>query len=137
MLVLFGGGVALLPPKGSAVSARAATGRVAFDEAKLAALRARGKPVFLYFTADWCLTCKANEAAAIDRAAVTDAFAKAGVTVMVGDWTNNDPAIGRFLEGQGRSGVPLYLWYAPDKEAAVLPQVLSPSLLTGLASGKG
>ncbi|CAN5187376.1 thioredoxin family protein [soil metagenome] len=137
LLALFGGGVALLPPKGSAVAASAATGHVPFDEAKLAALRAQGKPVFLYFTADWCLTCKANEAAAIDRAAVTDAFAKAGVTVMVGDWTNNDPAIGRFLEGQGRSGVPLYLWYAPDKEAAVLPQVLSPSLLTGLASGKG
>ena len=90
------------------------------------------KPVFLYFTADWCLTCKANEAAAIERAEVRAAFEKAGVTVMMGDWTNADPAITRFLEAQGRSGVPLYLWYAPGKEAQTLPQLLTPSTLTGL-----
>jgi len=105
---------------------------VAFDAEKLDALRAANKPVFLYFTADWCLTCKANEAAAIERAEVRMAFEKAGVTVMAGDWTNADPAITRFLEAQGRSGVPLYLWYAPGKEAQTLPQLLTPSTLTGL-----
>ena len=88
--------------------------------------------MFLYFTADWCLTCKANEAAAIDRAETRNAFAKAGVTVMVGDWTTADPAITRFLEAKGRSGVPLYLWYAPGEEAKVLPQLLTISTLTGL-----
>src|SRR3546814_20430705 len=105
-----------------------------FDEARLASLRASGKPVFLYFTADWCLTCKANEAAAIDRDETRAAFEKAGVTVMVGDWTNADPAITRFLEGQGRSGVPLYLWYAPGREARTLPQLLTPATLTALVS---
>ncbi|MEC3910461.1 protein-disulfide reductase DsbD domain-containing protein [Sphingobium sp. CR2-8] len=105
---------------------------VHFDVAKLAELRAASKPVFLYFTADWCLTCKANEAAAIDRAETRDAFNKGGVTVMVGDWTNADPAITRFLESQGRSGVPLYLWYAPGKEAQTLPQLLTPATLAGL-----
>ncbi|WCP12699.1 Thiol:disulfide interchange protein DsbD [Sphingobium sp. AntQ-1] len=106
---------------------------VHFDVAKLAELRAANKPVFLYFTADWCLTCKANEAAAIDRAETRAAFDKSGVTVMVGDWTNADPAITRFLEGQGRSGVPLYLFYAPGKEAQTLPQLLTPATLAGLA----
>jgi len=51
---------------------------------------------------------------------------------MVGDWTNADPAITRFLEGQGRSGVPLYLWYAPGREARALSQLLTVSTLTAL-----
>jgi len=90
--------------------------------------------VFVYFTADWCLTCKANEAAAIEREAVRDAFGKAGVKVLVGDWTNGDPAITRFLESRGRAGVPLYLWYAPDMvEPEELPQILAPAMLTDRA----
>jgi len=107
-----------------------------FDETRLAALRAARKPVFLYFTADWCLTCKVNEANAIDTAAVRQAFDRAGVTVMVGDWTNADPAISRFLEAHGRSGVPLYLYYAPGGAAPqVLPQLLTPATLTDLVTG--
>ncbi len=104
-----------------------------FSEARLAALRAEGKPVFAYFTADWCLTCKVNEKAAIETRAVADAFAKGGVTVLVGDWTDGDPVLGRFIEGHNRAGVPLYLWYAPGKgDAQVLPQVLTPATLTEL-----
>jgi thiol:disulfide interchange protein/DsbC/DsbD-like thiol-disulfide interchange protein len=122
---------ALLLPTQDAAKAHAGNA-LAFDEARLTTLRAQNKPVFLYFTADWCLTCKANEAAAIDRAETRAAFAQKGVTVMVGDWTNADPAITRFLEGQGRSGVPLYLWYAPGKPAQVLPQLLTPATLTAL-----
>jgi thiol:disulfide interchange protein len=91
------------------------------------------KPVFVYFTADWCLTCKANEVAAIDRDEVKDAFKAAGVKVLVGDWTNGDPAITRFLESRGRAGVPLYLWYAPGREPEELSQVLTPSMLTSRA----
>ena len=104
----------------------------AFSEARLAALRAEGRPVFLYFTADWCVSCKVNEKIAIDRSEVVEAFAAARVAVMVGDWTNGDPAIGRFLESQGRSGVPLYLYYAPGAAPRVLPQLLTPAMLTGL-----
>lgn len=107
---------------------------VHFDVSKLEQLRAANKPVFLYFTADWCLSCKVNEAAAIDRAETRAAFDRAGVTVMVGDWTNADPAITRFLEQEKRSGVPLYLWYAPGKDAVVLPQILTPATLTALVS---
>jgi DsbC/DsbD-like thiol-disulfide interchange protein/cytochrome c biogenesis protein CcdA len=95
---------------------------------------AEGNPVFVYFTADWCLSCKVNEAAAIDRKAVRDAFDKAGVKVLAGDWTNGDPQITRFIESRGRAAVPLYLWYEPGRaEPEELPQVLTPSMLISRA----
>ena len=103
-----------------------------FSETRLALLRAEGTPVFLYFTADWCLTCKVNERAALDQAEVAAAFRARGIRVMVGDWTSGDVAIGRFLERHGRSGVPLYLYYAPGRDAETLPQILTVSRLTGL-----
>lgn len=105
-----------------------------FSEARLAALRASGRPVFVYFTADWCLTCKVNEKAVLERDEVARDFAGRNVAVLVGDWTRGDPEIGRFIEKQRRSGVPLYLWYAPGKGAEVLPQILSVSGVTGLAA---
>jgi thiol:disulfide interchange protein len=106
-----------------------------FSEAALKTARDAGRPVFAYFTADWCLSCKVNEKGAIERAEVADAFAKNNVAVLIGDWTNGDPKIGRFLEAQGRSGVPLYLYYRPGAAAPdVLPQVLTPGMLAGLTS---
>ena len=103
-----------------------------FSEARLAALQAEGRPVFVYFTADWCLTCKVNEKAALERQDVAHAFAARKVAVLEGDWTSGDPAIGRFLEKHGRSGVPLYLYYEPGHPVEILPQVLTPGRLTGL-----
>lgn len=108
-------------------------GSVAFDEERLASLRVEGKPVFLYFTADWCVTCKVNEKAAIDRTETSAAFAKAGIQTMVGDYTRRDPDITRFLAKHGRSGVPLYLYYPPNAEARVLPQILTVADLTALS----
>ncbi|MFN3724965.1 MAG: protein-disulfide reductase DsbD family protein [Allosphingosinicella sp.] len=104
-----------------------------FSEARLASLRAERQPVFVYFTADWCLTCKVNERGPLASSAVTDAFRAGGVRVLEGDWTLGDAAIGRFLERHGRSGVPLYLYYAPGQEARELPQILTASTLTALA----
>jgi thiol:disulfide interchange protein len=104
-----------------------------WSEAAVARGLAAGHPVFVYFTADWCLTCKVNEAAAIDRDEVRDAFRERGVTVLAGDWTDGDPAITRFLENRGRAGVPLYLWYAPGKPPEELPQLLTPSMLISRA----
>ncbi|MBP7135238.1 MAG: thioredoxin family protein [Sphingomonadaceae bacterium] len=113
----------------------AVMGAEPFSEGRLTILRKANTPVFLYFTADWCLTCKVNEKAAIDRAETKAAFDKAGVTVMVGDWTNGDPEITRFLEAHGRSGVPLYLWYAKGMaEPVELPQVLTTGTLTALVN---
>ena len=132
-LALIGGAIWLLPPR-SADTQRAATGREWSPDA-VAREQAAGRPVFVYFTADWCLTCKVNEAGAIDRDAVQAAFRKAKVTTLVGDWTNGDPAITRFLDSRGRAGVPLYLWYEPGKpEPEELPQVLTPSMLSERAS---
>ena len=104
-----------------------------WSEARVAADVQNGKSAFVYFTADWCLTCKANEAAAIDRGEVRAAFQKADVDVLAGDWTDGDPAITRFLESRGRAGVPLYLWYAPGKPVEELPQILTPAMLISRA----
>jgi thiol:disulfide interchange protein/DsbC/DsbD-like thiol-disulfide interchange protein len=105
-----------------------------FSEARLAALRRESRPVFVYFTADWCVTCKVNEKAALERDEVARAFASRNVAVLVGDWTRGDAGISRFLAKHGRSGVPLYLYYAPGKDAQVLPQILTPSRLTSLVT---
>lgn len=129
--------IVLLPMEAGEASAEASTNATlptqAFSEAKLADLRAANTPVFAYFTADWCITCKANEAAAIQREATAAAFKKAGVVVLEGDWTRRDAEISRYLEAQGRSGVPLYVWYAPGREPVILPQVLTIDALTALA----
>ena len=130
-----GAAIALLPTAPAPAEARtAALGAEPFSEARLARLRSEGRPVFVYFTADWCLTCKVNEAAVLDRDEVAKAFAEKKAAVLVGDWTRGDAAIGRFLEKQGRSGVPLYLWYGAGREAEVLPQILTVGRVTGLAS---
>jgi len=117
----------------AAVTTREAGAAEPFSEARLAALRAQGRPVFVYFTADWCLTCKVNEKAAIETDATRSAFAAHKVAVLVGDWTDGDPALGRFIEAHNRAGVPLYLYYAPGAaEPRVLPQVLTSSMLAEL-----
>jgi thiol:disulfide interchange protein len=105
-----------------------------FTEARLNALRQEGRRVFVYFTADWCVTCKVNENVALERQQVAEAFAQNQVAVLVGDWTRGDAEIGRFLETHGRSGVPLYLYYAPGQPVEILPQVLTPSRLVSLLS---
>ena len=104
-----------------------------WSESRVEAELAAGHPVFVYFTADWCLSCKANEVTSINREEVQAAFKAAGVKVLVGDWTKGDPAITRFLDDRGRAGVPLYLWYEPGKEAEEMPQILTPSMLTSRA----
>ncbi|SFF87453.1 Thiol:disulfide interchange protein [Novosphingobium sp. CF614] len=106
-----------------------------FGEEVLAEARRSGRPVFVYMTADWCLTCKVNEGVAIERTETKAAFDKAGVIVLRGDWTRRDPGITRYLTAQGAAGVPLYVWYDRSGRAEQLPQVLTPALLAGKAGG--
>jgi thiol:disulfide interchange protein DsbD len=97
-----------------------------FSPARLAALRAEGRPVFVNLTAAWCVTCLVNERVAISNDAVQRAFAARHVAYLKGDWTRQDPAITEFLREQGRDGVPLYLYYGPNAASAeVLPQILT------------
>ena len=131
-LALVVAGIALVPSRSA--SPQAIAGAEPWSETRVAGYLQQGKPVFVYFTADWCLTCKVNEAAAIDRAEVRDAFKRAGVKVLAGDWTNGDPAITRFLDSRTRAGVPLYLWYVPGRvDPEELPQVLTPAMLISRA----
>jgi DsbC/DsbD-like thiol-disulfide interchange protein/cytochrome c biogenesis protein CcdA len=118
----------------SSPAAIAAQGSSAYSPEKLATARATGKPVFVNFTADWCITCKVNEQTSLNNADVQSAFDKAGVVQLTGDWTNGDPVITRALAEQGRNSLPLYLWYAPGADKAeVLPQILTPAALIELA----
>lgn len=132
-LVVIAGSTILGVARSPASAAVATVGAEPFSEARLAALRQEGTPVFVYFTADWCLTCKVNEKAAIETAGVRAAFREHNVAVLVGDWTDGDATLGRFIEAHNRAGVPLYLFYPKGAaEPRVLPQVLTPAMLTAL-----
>ena len=97
-----------------------------YSAARLEALRRARRAVFVDATASWCITCLVNEEAALSRPAVRAAFAGKHVAFLVADWTNRNPEITALLEAHGRSGVPLYLYYAPGAaEAVVLPQILT------------
>jgi thiol:disulfide interchange protein len=79
------------------------------------------------FTADWCITCKANERFALDTTAVRQAFAQNQVVVLRADWTHGDPEITQILKEHGRAGVPMYLFYpgGKDRPPVVLPELIS------------
>jgi thiol:disulfide interchange protein DsbD len=98
-------------------------------------LQAQGKPVFVNFTAAWCITCLANERVALSRQEVKDAFAALGVTYLKADWTNRNAAIAAALAEHGRAGVPLYLVYPGSKgaQAEVLPQLLTVDIIVRAA----
>lgn len=107
----------------------------AWSPERVAALQAQGKPVFVNFTAAWCITCLANERVALSRQEVKDTFAKLGITYLKADWTNRDARIAQALAEQGRAGVPLYLFYPAHKDgqAEILPQLLTPDMVIAAA----
>jgi thiol:disulfide interchange protein len=92
---------------------------------------AQNRPVFVDFTAAWCLSCKVNERVALDTKAVRAALAEKHVALLRADWTHADPAISAALRAYHRDGVPLYLLYSPKAKDApeVLPQVLTPGMV--------
>ena len=97
---------------------------------------AAGQPVFVDFTAGWCLSCQVNERVALDRLEVMQAFAAANVALFRADWTREDPAITQALTDLGRSGVPVYALYTPGQSTPqLLPQVLTPGIVTDALSG--
>ncbi|RLA45005.1 MAG: disulfide bond formation protein DsbD [Gammaproteobacteria bacterium] len=108
-------------------TAQLAAGKVAWSEQQVAQLRGAGNPVFVDVTADWCITCIANETAVLNTDEMTAAFAAHGVVYMIADWTSYNPAIAALLERHGRTGIPLYLMYPADssREPLILPQILT------------
>ncbi|MBV6841460.1 protein-disulfide reductase DsbD [Xanthomonas euvesicatoria] len=106
-------------------AATAAEGVVAFSPQLLDRLRADNRVVFVNMTADWCVTCKANEKNVLSSAEFRDALRRVDAVYMKGDWTNVDPAISTFLDQHQAVGVPLYVVYGPGAPPAILPTVLT------------
>jgi suppressor for copper-sensitivity B len=118
---------------------RGAEAWAAFDRGAIAAEVAAGRVVFVDVTADWCLTCKANERLVLARGEVAAALASDGVRPMRADWTRPDETIRRYLEENGRFGIPYYAAYGPGApDGLSLPEVLTPGLvLDALAEAAG
>ncbi len=102
-----------------------------FSPTLLAQSRAQGKPVFVDFTASWCLSCQVNERVILRRADVEQRLRDSGAVLLRADWTNQDPDITQTLAALGRSGVPTYALYPADPTAPahVLPEVLTPGIV--------
>jgi len=121
------------PVSASAGGAEAAGSRwEPWSQAAVDKYRAAGRPVFVDFTASWCLSCQVNERVALRTTAVDDAFKKANVALLKADWTSHDDAISQVLTSLGRSGVPAYALYASNSSGdtpVLLPEVLTPGIV--------
>ena len=127
--------------RGSAAPARAGIERAdseawsEWSQPALAQALSRGHPVFVDFTAAWCVTCQANKRLVLYRNRVATAFAARGVTLLRADWTNRNDAIARELARFGRNGVPLYVLYDSTGRAHVLPEILTEGAVLDALSG--
>jgi thiol:disulfide interchange protein DsbD len=134
------GALALLPGLSAAplpAQAGAQAGE-AWSEARVAALRAEGRPVFVNLTAAWCITCKVNERVALGTEATRRAFADRDIALLTGDWTRGDPAITAVLRAHQRDGVPLYLFYPAGGGAPrLLPQILTEGIILETITATG
>ena len=102
---------------------------VPFSKQKVAEFRAQGRPVFVDFTATWCITCQVNKRIALNQKSVLGRFAELNVVRMKADWTVQDPAITEALAAFGRNGVPLYVYYPAGGEPQILPELLTPAIV--------
>jgi thiol:disulfide interchange protein len=105
-----------------------------FDQNEIQMLREQGRNVFLDVTADWCITCIANETLVLNTDTIRDAFAEHNVEYVIADWTRYDPAITSLLADYKRNGIPLYIYYPADLNATeiMLPQVLTKAMILEL-----
>lgn len=115
------------PAATGAVGTASAVGWQPWSAQRVAELTAAGQPVFVDFTAAWCVTCQYNKRSTLADAAVQADFAAHNVALLRADWTRRDPAITAALTGLGRSGVPVYVLYAPQRAPVVMTEILSPA----------
>ena len=113
----------------TSASATSADGWRTWAPESVQAALAQGQPVFVDFTAAWCITCQVNKKTTLNNADVQADFAAKRVTLLRADWTRRDPAITQALQALGRSGVPVYVLYAPGKAPVVLSEILTPGEL--------
>jgi thiol:disulfide interchange protein DsbD len=135
-----GGQTTVIFRNGSQVKAAGeATEWQPFTPALVEQYRAQGRPVFVDFTASWCLSCQVNERLILSRADVRQRLHDSGAGLVRADWTNQDPDITKALAALGRSGVPTYAIYPADLAAAphVLPEVLTPGIVLGALNSLG
>ena len=95
----------------------------------LDSLLAENKPVFLNFTADWCITCKVNETIVLNQVSIKNALESKGIVYLKADWTRKDETIANKLAQYGRTGVPLYLLYSSEGIPVILPELLTEDML--------
>jgi len=124
-------GLATVRGQGTNADTDLRKGTVAWSPAALAELRNAGTPVFVDVTADWCITCIANEQAVLFTKQMTAEFQASGVIYMVADWTDYDEDIGKFVRSHRRNGIPLYVMYpATGKgDPFILPQLLTTAMM--------
>ena len=116
----------LLDPPTPAVVSAPATGWQPWSAARVREAVQAGQPVFVDYTAAWCITCQVNKRTTLQDSSVQEAFARHQVLLLQADWTRQDPAISASLAELGRSGVPVYVLHRPGQPALVLPELLSP-----------
>jgi thiol:disulfide interchange protein DsbD len=116
---------ASLPAEGTRAASGAADHWLPYDETVLAQLVAEGRPVFVDFTAAWCVSCQVNKRLVLNTEETQAAFAQAKVVRMRADWTRRDAVITQALARLGRNGVPVYVLFRPGREPLLLPEILS------------
>lgn len=111
-------------------TASAGSGWEKFTPERLASELRQGHPVFIDFTAEWCITCKFNESTVLETAAVRAAFSERQIVKLKADWTNGDPSITKLLKQFGRPGVPLYVLYpGGTAQPYVFPELLTKNIV--------
>ncbi|MEZ5921007.1 MAG: protein-disulfide reductase DsbD family protein [Parvularculaceae bacterium] len=122
----------IVKPAGAEQTVAQSKNEIAFDPADIARRRADGEPVFIDFTAAWCVTCQFNKATVFSSQKVRTAFKDNNVAFVTADWTNRDKTIEEALASFGANGVPLYVYYPPGGEAVVLGQPLTANAIVAL-----
>jgi DsbC/DsbD-like thiol-disulfide interchange protein/cytochrome c biogenesis protein CcdA len=115
--------------RAAGIAQAAEDGWLPYDEAQLARFAAEGRPVFVDFTAAWCVSCQVNKRLVLNTATMRQQFERANVALMRADWTRRDAVITQALARLGRNGVPVYVLWRPGMEPLLLPEILSAGIV--------